>query len=110
MCFIYLDSKFQYDFIHNYTLDIVLFLQIIPEEHKISVLSDITLAPPAASVSEPGPPPKKIKLADDVCTQTSAQASTPRKKKLKRDIKNLKKRIIRRNTAIDNLKSLLAII
>lgn len=66
----------------------------------------------ASENEEPGcsksPPCKKIKL--DVNTQTSTVPATPRKIKLKREVKNLKQKIKRRDMKINNLKSLLAIL
>lgn len=63
--------------------------------------------------NEPGsstsaPPCKKIKL--EVTTQTSTLPATPRKIKLKHEVKNLKQKIKRREVKINNLLSILAIL
>lgn len=89
-------------------------LQVFPPEKRIHVLSNICI--------QEGPAPKTIKLQESVkketittecvSTQTTSAATTatPRKKKLRRDVKVIKQRLKRRNTTIDNLKSLLKLI
>lgn len=72
---------------------------------------------------EEGPAPKIIKLqesvtkeiittTENVSTQTTSAAipATPRKKKLRQEVKVLKQRLKRRNTTVNNLKCLLKII
>lgn len=78
----------------------------MPCEKRVHVLSNICI--------EEGPASKTIKLrtTESVCTQTASTATpaTPRKKKLRRDVKVLQQRLKRRNTIIGNLKCLLKII
>lgn len=86
----------------------------MPCEKRVQILSSICI--------EEGPDPKTIKLqesvtkeiitTESVCTQTAsaATAATPRKNKLRRDVKVLKQRLKRRNTTIGSLKDLLKII
>lgn len=78
----------------------------MPCEKRVHVLSNICI--------EEGPASKTIKLrtTESVCTQTASTATpaTPRKNKLRRDVKVLQQRLKRRNTIIGNLKCLLKII
>lgn len=86
----------------------------MPCEKSVHVLSNICIeeGPASKTIKLQESVTKEISTTESVCTQTASTATpaTPRKKKLRRDVKVLQQRLKRRNTIIGNLNCLLKII
>lgn len=86
--------------------------QIVPDTKKVHILSSIKICPeiPQCPGMSSEPPSKKMKLHQSASTQTSITVNTPRKTKLRREVKILSQRLKRRTKTINSLKSLLNVI
>ncbi|CAH2091914.1 unnamed protein product [Euphydryas editha] len=91
-----------------------IFPKVVSSEKRIHVLSKIRIqeGPALKTIKLQESVTKELSIAESISTQTvsAATSATPRKKKLRREVKVLQQRLKRRNTTIDNLKCLLKII